>query len=205
MVSFEEYLNPGNDGAGFAANRNRFAGAFADQRCRIAQVVGAMQPKRVACFGAGILNDIPMDELVRAGAEVHLVDWVGGILEFGLAHSILSVEGGNPECIFCELGDSQASGYCQSYTPPEPGAGVCAQYVPSGGDVPACAAYSRGDQPACTATTSPPATPGRLATACRGRWRTSSPGARRCAVRAPWRGGRRRRTCLWTWPLIPST
>ncbi len=144
-TSFADYLSPAADG--FAAYHSQFAGAFGDQRLRIAQVVGALQPKTVACFGAGGLSDIPFGEFLLAGTEVHLVDWVDGILEFGLANSILTHHDTGPECVFCELDEAQATDYCLNYSWPQPEAGVCGAYVPATDGSTGCKSYRAGEQP----------------------------------------------------------
>jgi hypothetical protein len=145
MANFQDYLKP--DHHGMAENHTRFRRAFAEQRENIARVAAALHPSTVVCFGAGMLNDIPLEAFLRWGAEVHLVDWMEGVLEFGLAAAIVTNTRTGPDCVFCTLDEAQASAYCGSFSEKQPGAGVCTAYDPTRNTTPGCDSYERGSQP----------------------------------------------------------
>ena len=55
-------------------------------------------PRSVACLGAGVLSDIPYRRLIECGGAVHLVDWLPGVCQSGIKHSIIEIGDDNPAC-----------------------------------------------------------------------------------------------------------
>ena len=153
LTPWNDYLAVSDPEAAFDACHSRCRGTFLRQREIIAGVVEAMRPKTVACLGSGLLNDIPYRRLVRAGATLHLVDWLPGIAEAGVARSIIELgEGGGPACVYCALGNDRARAHCRRFTPPaSPAAGVCDQFRPTPEPPLACLSFDRGEQPECHA------------------------------------------------------
>ena len=104
VTSWQDYLVPTGGINALAQCRNLCLPAFASQRRTIEQIVVHLQPAVIACLGAGPLNDIPFDFLVDRQATIHLVDWMQGSIDFGLARSIIErPSAGNVACIFCSL------------------------------------------------------------------------------------------------------
>ena len=125
--------------------------AFAPLRDAIADVALGLEPKTVACLGAGLLNDIPYLSLVRAGAEITLVDWLPGLVEYGLVHSLIQRDGNDgPDCTYCALESEAAQTYCRNFKNAgnTGDGGVCAHYREDPSGLPVCAAYERGTKPA---------------------------------------------------------
>ncbi len=103
----------------------------------------------VACLGAGVLNDIPYRTLLGCGARLHLVDWLPGAVDAGIALSIIATDkAGGPHCIYCDLGRDRARECCANYhLATAPSSGVCDHFVPIPGDPPACDAFEMGSWP----------------------------------------------------------
>ncbi len=138
--------------AGEAAYRNcrlKRGAAFAGQRERILRLFERTRPGAVACVGAGVLNDIPYDAFVDAGATVHLVDWLPGVVDAGIAMSIIRTEAdGDPACAYCALADVDARAYCRRFRRPDRSAAkVCERFVPGPGAPATCAAFERAERP----------------------------------------------------------
>ncbi len=156
-TSWEDYIGAPAARAASAECRAVCAGAFQPLRRILERLIEAQRPRSVACLGAGVLNDIPFPELVRLGAEIHLVDWIPGIVDTGLAQSIIDRDtDGVPNCAFCALGDGEAPPWCRGFAggfsggptgEPSGERGVCAAFEPGGGEAPVCKAYERGDRP----------------------------------------------------------
>ena len=86
--------------------------SYARQREILSNMVGKLRPKRVACLGAGVLNDIPLAELVEAGASLTLVDWLPGAIDAGLRLSIVDVKHpDDPACLVCWYATDPALSY----------------------------------------------------------------------------------------------
>ena len=66
-VGWEEYLKVSNPCDRFHECRRRCKSTFEQHRRVIRCAVEATRPKTVACLGAGVLNDIPFEFLVRSG------------------------------------------------------------------------------------------------------------------------------------------
>lgn len=148
-VTWETYLSPNNAAALYRTCSQRYGPAFAPLRDLVERLVEHTKPTSVACLGAGVLNDLPLKALVRSGAELHLVDWLPGIIDSGLSASIIeSPDDAKPSCVFCALDKSVAEDYCRNYCGPKPvKTQVCAGYLCEPPDLNACAAYQRGTRP----------------------------------------------------------
>lgn len=148
-TSWEDYLGAPAAKSAYGACRTRCGDAFDPVRRILERAIAAREPRSVACLGAGVLNDIPFRELVLSGAELHLVDWVPGVVETGIGQSIIARdEDGNPECAFCMLGEQGALPWCRKFTGPGTGIpGVCGNYDGAGNAPPVCRSYLRGEQP----------------------------------------------------------
>lgn len=147
-VAWDLYLNAPISPERFADCRNRCWEAFADQRANIQRVFEATTPRTVVCLGAGALNDIPYREFIRAGASLHLVDWLPGAVMNGIDLSIVeSTERGEPCCLYS---DSRVSGidYCQHF---QRGCDlktqVCERYATRPDMSPRCTAFAKGIYP----------------------------------------------------------
>ena len=146
MISWEDYISTPAARAQSRRCRALCGGAFEPLRDILARVIGSVAPRSVACLGAGVLNDIPFRHLVRETVELHLVDWLPGVIETGLAQSIVERDAaGRPECAFCVLGKPDARAFCRGFTRPR--GRVCDSFEEGGGPQPTCKAYERGDWP----------------------------------------------------------
>ena len=149
ITSWEDYLNPQLD-AGTSRDRYRqFRSAFASQRAGIQRVFDARRPDVVACLGAGMLSDIPYQRFVEADATVHLVDWLPGVTERGIAHSIIRrVEAGTPQCAYCRLTGGDPQAYCSSYRQTQASRSeVCDAFEASPDDPDVCLAFRKNKLP----------------------------------------------------------
>ncbi len=129
--------------------RRLHGAAFAGQKRVIERVVESTRPRTVACLGAGMLNDIPYASLVRSGATIHLVDWLPGVVEAGIALSIVETAAdGTSSCAYCALGDDTARAFCRRFQAGGDSAnGVCDNFVPGAGAPSSCAAFELGERP----------------------------------------------------------
>lgn len=149
VVSFSEYRAPSRAGELFGECHTRCGSAFATQRAAIETLAETLKPRVVACLGAGILNDIPYQTLIEGGATVHLVDWVSGAPDFGVAHSIIeTAESGHARCLYCQLAEADPHSFCLSYQPgAQADAETCDAYRPSPEPPLHCLAFRRGERP----------------------------------------------------------
>ena len=147
ITAWEDYLKPRGAHAAYRECHKRCRSAFARQRTCIRAIVGDRRPEVIACLGAGALNDIPYRSFIDAGAIVHLVDWLPGIAEFGVAHSIIRGSAdGLPLCVYCRGADAEA--YCRSYRRPKAsGREVCEAFTPNADDPETCAAFQKACLP----------------------------------------------------------
>ncbi len=129
--------------------RRLHAATFSGSKRVIERVVESTRSRVVACLGAGVLNDIPYASLVRSGATIHLVDWLPGVVEAGIALSIVETAAdGDPSCAYCALGGDTARAFCRRFQAGGDSAnGVCDNFVPGAGAPPTCAAFELGERP----------------------------------------------------------
>ncbi len=125
------------------------AQSFAHQRKILRRAIEATRPKRVACLGAGVLNDIPFWTLVRSGAIVHLVDWLPGVVEAGLEATIIRRDDeGGLSCIYCDVEAELARSYCRNcHIKGQPTVDVCDSFEAVPGKPEKCQAFERGEYP----------------------------------------------------------
>ena len=147
VTTWQEYLRVPNAGRDYGQCQRLRGSAFAPLRECLRRVVSAMRPKSVACLGAGVLNDIPYWTLVHGGAGLYFVDWFPGIVESGIARSLIRREGENaPRCVYCALGNQMSGDYCRRYVADDSRL-VCKHYESAADDPPNCAAFERGSEP----------------------------------------------------------
>ncbi len=125
MISWEDYIGASKAGAQSVRCRAMCGASFAPVRDILTRIIAALAPRSVACLGAGVLNDIPFRDLVRAGVDLHLVDWIPGVIETGIEQSIIERDAaGRPECAFCPLGEPRARAFCHRFDGARDGTGV---------------------------------------------------------------------------------
>lgn len=149
LTRWEEYLQRSHAEIAGRECVSRCRNSFDQQRKNIQRVVEAIEPRVVACLGAGVLNDIPYRALVRSGAAIHLVDWTPGIIESGLSLSIVSTEpNGQPSCLYCDSAVDCPLSYCRNYRRPRDSAvRVCDSFAATSRASPGCLAFDRGENP----------------------------------------------------------
>ncbi len=148
-TTWDDYVAVPDATLAFRTCRQAHAPAFAKLRDTIQYVARETAPKTVVCLGAGLLNDIPYGHFVEESETVHLVDWIPGIVDQGLAMSSVEQDDkGQSRCIYCALSDGRAKTYCRGYADSrDASGGVCRNFRPAGAGVDACEAYERGEQP----------------------------------------------------------
>jgi len=147
-VAWDRYLNGPIPQERFAECRRRCFAAFAEQRENILRVFEATAPRSIACLGAGSLNDIPYQEFVRRGAELHLVDWLPDATLNGIDLSIVDrTDAGEPRCLYC---DPSVAGrdYCEHFRRAEGSdVPVCELYVEPADGSRRCREFAKGARP----------------------------------------------------------
>ncbi len=148
-TSWHDYLRVPRDEDVRRLCQPRYRTAFNRQRDALRRIVDTLRPKTVACLGAGVLNDIPYETLVRTGATIHLVDRLPGVIDTGLSASVIRCgQDGNPYCVYCRLDPARARLYCRHFQESmrAPGS-VCERFAPASGEPRGCASYVRGEEP----------------------------------------------------------
>jgi hypothetical protein len=156
-TSWENYISSASNRAALQGYRAQSGAAFRPLRRILANVAKRCEPTSVACLGAGVLNDIPFDELVLSGAAIHLVDWVPGVVDTGIGQSVLIDRGidaddnddaADDACVFCALGASRAARWCGRFDGARPDSpGICGSFAPFDDDARGCRSYERSDLP----------------------------------------------------------
>ena len=77
-VTWNEYLSVPDTDTQYTECFQRCRNSFKLHRENIRSLVERTFPGVVACLGAGVLNDIPYDTLVKSCTTIHLVDWLAG-------------------------------------------------------------------------------------------------------------------------------
>lgn len=104
-------------------------------------------PSRIACLGAGFLNDLPIEAFIQEADALYLVDWIPGISREGFAGSIIESRDENFHCLLCD-GRIPPEKYCGAFRPPiRVPEQVCASFEPVAGMEHLCALYAPGGQP----------------------------------------------------------
>ena len=147
-LDWESYLSVAQPDEMAAQCRRACAPVFKNQRDNLGRLHGVIGPKRVACLGAGCLNDIPVDEFLRRGSEVYLADWIPRISECGFQGDLIRREGETHTCFVCDVPCSPER-FCAGFykAEPQPG-GVCDNFrlIEEGLRL-GCASYRPGVQP----------------------------------------------------------
>ena len=121
--------------------------ALGDQYEILQRIFADLQPRRIACLGAGGLNDIPIGQFLMGGGEVFLVDWISGISQQGFRAGLI---GGGEENFRCMICDERCDPirYCTGFREPVrvPGT-VCDSFALIEQPYPHCAAYEPGLEP----------------------------------------------------------
>ncbi len=122
VLDWESYLTVSRPGEVAAQCRRDCTPVFKNQRENLRRLHSALRPKRVACLGAGCLNDIPVDEFLRSGSEVYLADWIPRISEYGFQGDLIRQEGETHSCLACDLPCSPER-FCSGFykADPQPG------------------------------------------------------------------------------------
>ncbi len=148
-VDWDQYVAVPDAVPAYRECRRLYGESFGKLRETIQYVASRTKPETVACLGAGLMNDIPYRFLVEQARTIHLVDWVPGIVESGVAMSTVRVdEAGRPECVYCSLTDERARSYCRHFGGVGgPSDGVCRNYQATDEAAEICEAFERSDLP----------------------------------------------------------
>ena len=147
-VSWNEYLKLGHVGDKVNECRRKCRPSFEQHRTNIQRAIEATHPKTIACLGAGALNDIPYEFMVRSGANIHLVDWIAGSIDAGIDQSIVQTgRDGRPRCIYCSPAVPCPEVYCRRYQPSGSTTSVCRNFSEMPGHPLRCAAFEKSERP----------------------------------------------------------
>ncbi len=127
--------------------RDACSAAFELQREHMQMLMSTLKPRGIACLGAGVLNDIPIDSFIVGGAQVYLVDWIPDVSREGFRGRLIAEDGDGYDCLLCE--ERCASGnFCAAFQPPvHPVHRVCHNFVLAEGAHPRCENYAPGPEP----------------------------------------------------------
>ena len=121
--------------------------ALREQRDILQGLFSTYQPKRVACLGAGGLNDIPIGEFLLGGGEVYLVDWIPAVSREGFNASLIRRETDSYACMICDDRCDPAR-FCSGFREPVRVANtVCSGFELIEEPYPHCASYRPGHEP----------------------------------------------------------
>ena len=147
IKTWDEYRHLPDAADRFTACHKAGQSGYARQRDILRRVLDEVKPHRMACLGAGLLNDIPYRDMVHSGTAIHLVDWLPGGIDTGIRLSIVEQEEG-PDCTYCHLSDEDAQAYCRRFERSrDREKRVCRSFEPGAGEFPTCEAFERGDLP----------------------------------------------------------
>lgn len=121
--------------------------AFIQQKQNIAELVHRLSPTSVAILGAGYLNDIPLTDLLAAGRQVYLVDWLEDAPVVGVSRLLLQQdeEDAQYRCLFCDM--RTGKDYCKKFSGEYLAEGVCTAFLPSTVPYLTCENYEPSDEP----------------------------------------------------------
>lgn len=146
-LSWEQYLHIDPDTDYVDRCRLLSTPLFNDQKKLIRELYATLKPQRIACLGSGCLNDIPIDQFIKGGSVVYLVDWIPDISEKGFQSDLIGKEGDNYSCLFCTL-DRDPLIFCTSFQKECPSQeSVCDNFTPSPGPAVRCESYHPGSEP----------------------------------------------------------
>lgn len=145
-VDWDDYLR--NPLASYHECRQRCLDSFREERGIIKHLLEWTRPRAVACLGAGVLNDIPYQELLLCGAKIHLADWLPGSLDSGIEQWIIAKsQTGTPQCIYCDPKVGNPLVWCANFRQPSsPPTSVCGAFVPADNPL-RCAGFRKGECP----------------------------------------------------------
>lgn len=144
---WSQYLSAPIDPSVVEDCRTRCVAAFREQRDNLTKCYRTFRPKRIACMGAGCLNDIPVDVFLRGGSRVSLIEWIPRIAELGFQRDLIRHENNKYACLVCEL-DACPEQVCQGFVKSQPRrSGVCDNFQLIDGPSCRCAGYTAGPSP----------------------------------------------------------
>lgn len=146
-IAWDDYIQAAISAENLEQYKRRGASVLEDQRAAMRRLYELYRPKRVACLGAGGLNDIPIDEFLLGGSEVFLVDWIPGISREGFRAGLITGEGETRVCMICDE-RCDPGRLCAGYREPVrvPGT-VCDAFELQDDPYPRCASYAPGEEP----------------------------------------------------------
>lgn len=145
--NWTDYLGAPLKAENLERSRETYQGPFQVQRELMERVVRQMRPARIACLGAGFLNDIPLAAFIQEAEELYLIDWIPGISRAGFSSSLISEDHERIACLLCDE-RCPPDRYCDAFRPPirDPER-VCSNFKPEAGMAHRCVHYVPGSQP----------------------------------------------------------
>ncbi|MBC8287898.1 MAG: hypothetical protein H8E42_10545 [Nitrospinae bacterium] len=143
-MDWENYLTPIGK---FEACRSNCLGSFFPQRKKIHNLFEILSPRSVLCMGSGYLNDIPIEDFLKAGASIYLVDWAKNISREAYCKDIVAKEEGGYNCCISKAKDPQK--YCQNFVTQKlfRNQNVCAGFKASAEAPSLCASFEFNSEP----------------------------------------------------------
>ncbi|MCH8313010.1 MAG: hypothetical protein IID17_08505 [Nitrospinae bacterium] len=150
LLNWGEYLtHPGE--AALSKCRENCSNSFINQRNRIRDLYSALSPKNVVCIGSGYLNDIPIEDFVKAGSTIYLVDWVKDLSQLAYCKDVITECKGRYQCFICQTKYDPRQ-YCTNYqeldvSPKEHKQDVCSSFIKSNISPSLCENFEFGTNP----------------------------------------------------------
>ncbi|MFQ5444855.1 MAG: hypothetical protein ACE5EK_09590, partial [Nitrospinales bacterium] len=147
-LNWGEYLTP--QGA-FSKCREKCLNSFLNQRERIRNLYQALSPKNVVCIGSGYLNDIPIEDFVKAGSTIYLVDWVKNLSREAFCKDVVTECEDRYQCFIYQTRFNPRQ-YCTNYdaldvSPKEQKQEVCSSFIKSDSSLSRCDNFKFGTNP----------------------------------------------------------
>ncbi|MCH8157612.1 MAG: hypothetical protein IID18_07680 [Nitrospinae bacterium] len=148
FLNWDTYLTPTEKVESF---RLRTGDGFKNQRKRISQLYNKRSPKTVVCLGSGYLNDIPIDDIIKGGSRLFLVDWMKDASRQAFDYDVVTSYEGGYHCLICDT-TGDPTDYCRRFSKPlktslPRGQKFCANFKPDKESRPACGSYQAGPNP----------------------------------------------------------
>jgi hypothetical protein len=144
LMDWDGYLTPLGE---FGSCRSNCLESFFPQREKIRNLFKTLSPQNVLCMGAGYLNDIPIEEFLKAGSSIYLVDWAKNISREAYCKDIIAGDKGDYNCYLSQV--EKPLRYCRNFSAPKlfKSKNVCDRFKASVDTPSQCANFECGSEP----------------------------------------------------------
>ncbi len=149
LMPWKDYVQIENPREAAAACRMACGKSFEQELARIRKLDEVLKPRKIACLGAGCLNDFPVREVLERGADVTFVEWVPGLTQAALAQKMVYHSGDGLVCMCCRAPGELAHRMCKNffYQALAGPRDLCERFQLAGGAGCLCARYEAGTAP----------------------------------------------------------